>query len=109
MLNKEQSPMAVLIETPVAEFLSYVANLSLGELKSVSNFLKMEYERTNAMRQSLLIALENAPKKDVKQIDKTVQDLMVIVQLIEDRVIMLAELEKERALYGIDTHCLTKI
>ena len=98
MLNKEQSPMAVLIETPVAEFLSYVANLSLGELKSVSNFLKMEYERTNAMRQSLLIALENAPKKDVKQIDKTVQDLMVILQLIEDRVLILAELEKERSL-----------
>lgn len=98
MSKTDKSPMAVLIETPVAEFLDYVKNLSLGELKSIINFLKMEYERTNAMRQSLLIAMEKAPKKDIKQIDKTVQDLIIIQQLIEDRVLILVELENKRSL-----------
>lgn len=98
MTVKSQSPMAMLVETPVEEFLDYVKTISLGELKSVSNYLKMEYERVNAMRQSLLIANEKAPRKDKKEIDKTVQNLMVIMQLIEDRVLILAELEKERSL-----------
>lgn len=98
MTVKAQSPMAMLVETPVDEFLDYVKTISLGELKSVNNYLKMEYERINAMRQSLLIASEKAPKKDKKEIDNTVQNIMIIMQLIEDRVLILTELEKERAL-----------
>lgn len=97
-MKKPQSPTSMLIETPVQEFLDYVKTISLGQLKSVSNFLKMEYERVNAMRQSLLIALESAPKRDKKEIEQTINNLMIIQQLIEDRVLILAELEKERTL-----------
>ena len=100
MPKKQQSnsPMDVLLKTTPEEFAEYMNTVSLGELKSISNYLKMEYERSNAMRQSLLIAMENAPAKDKKQIDKTVQNLMIILQLIEDRVLILSELEKERVL-----------
>lgn len=100
MTTENKSPMTILIATPVQEFLDYVSNLSLGEVMSVNNFLKMEYERTNAMRQSLLLAMEKAPKKDHKQIDKTIQDLMVILQLIEDRVVILTEISKSRSIKG---------
>ena len=97
-MTQEKSATAMLVETPIEEFLDYVKTISLGELKSVSNYLKIEYERVNSARQGLLIASENAPKKDLKAIDETVQRLMVILQLIEDRVLILAELEKERSL-----------
>lgn len=98
MKTTEKTATAMLIETPVEDFLAYVKTISLGELKSVSNYLKMEYERVNSARQGLLIASEKAPRKDKKEIDNTVQQLMIILQLIEDRVVILAELEKERAL-----------
>lgn len=98
MLNTEQSPMAILLETPITEFLNYVSTLSLGELKSVSNFLKMEYERTNMIRKSLMDSLETAPEDKIEDFNKTLQDLMIIMQHIEDRVVILVELEKERVL-----------
>lgn len=98
MLNTEQSPMTILLETPITEFLNYVSTLSLGELKSVSNFLKMEYERTNMIRKSLMDSLETAPADKIEDFNKTLQDLMIIMQHIEDRVVILAELEKERVL-----------
>ena len=47
-----------------------------------------------------MIYADNAAttKMSEKAIDETVQRLMVILQLIEDRVLILAELEKERSL-----------
>lgn len=89
--------MDMLLKMPIDDFVEYVKTKDLGFKKSLSNLLALQYEQANKVRHSLVTTWNKTKEKqgsfsDEKELEKTVGDLFVVLQLLEDRFCVVKEL-----------------
>lgn len=77
-----------IIQLKPEEFAEFLSEQNLGYLSSVKNFIQMYYEQVNVTKDSILALVhkgENMPKQDKEQAQKTLNDLYIVMQLLEDK------------------------
>lgn len=89
--------MDMLLKMTPETYIETMKNQPLGFKTSLLNLLKAQYEQCNFLKENLVTVLEkdSVPEGDRKDIEKTLRDLYISMQLIEDRHNILDILIKE--------------
>lgn len=99
MKNTELSIDMLLKMTPEV-FRDIVKSQPLGFNSSLSNLLKAQYSQCNLAKESLKELMTNEavpmPTEDVERTTKTINDLYICMQLLEDRHTILTEVIKSQ-------------
>lgn len=82
-----QVTMDMLLRMKPDLFLEFIKSQPMGFNLSLRNILKAQFEQCNATKDALLhlLAQGRVPQQDKEDINKTVKDLYISMQLIEDR------------------------
>lgn len=89
-----QSLTNLIVSKPVEVFTEEAKELSLDELKSLTNHLKVEFERVSKMKDAMLLL----PQDKLAEHENVLANLYLCLQLIEDRVSILLEIEDSRTI-----------
>ncbi len=89
-----QSLTNLLISKPVEVFTEESKQLTLDEVKSLINHLKVEFERVSKMKDAMLLL----PQDKLAENENVLANLYLCMQLIEDRVNVLMEIEDSRTI-----------
>ena len=89
-----QSLTNLLISKPVEVFTEESKQLTLDEVKSLINHLKVEFERVSKMKDAMLLL----PQDNLAENENVLANLYLCMQLIEDRVNVLMEIEDSRTI-----------
>lgn len=90
-MKNSKSLTSFLVEKPIEEFIKESKDLTLDEIQTMSNHLKAEYERVKRTKDALL-------QLSPEQCEEVLKNIYVLMQLMEDRVLVLQEIESERSI-----------
>ena len=96
-IQETELTMDMILTMTPEEFRDTVKAQPLGFNKSLLNLLKAQYEQCNISKESLSAVVEKAevPTEDMQEYERTIHNLYVCMQLIEDRHTILDLLIKE--------------
>lgn len=86
--------MNMILQATPEDFRDLMINQTLGVRSSLQNILQAQYEQCKMVKDALLeLKRQNkVPKEDLGETNKSIEDLYVCMQLIEDRYNILKEI-----------------
>ena len=75
-----------LIEMPIEEAINFLKGFTLGQLKSISNGVKLKYSEVELIKDQILNfkQLEETTKEDLEKANEVAENLYIALQRIED-------------------------
>lgn len=95
-----------LLETPIEKCVEVFKDMPKGELTNLQQLIKLQYEQVNQVKSGLLMTIQfnnlsyqerkdrgirKMTEQELKETQKSIQDLYTVLQLIEDRFLVLQE------------------
>lgn len=78
--------LSPLIDAPIEKSVELLNTLTLGQLQSFSNAVKLKYSEVEVVKEQMLafVQLENVPQEDLDKANEILENLYKALQKIED-------------------------
>ena len=87
-----------LIDSPIEDTINFLSGFTLGQLKSISNGVKLKYSEVEPVKDQILNfkQLKEVSKEDLEKANVVAENLYIALQKIEDINNVIEELIKVR-------------
>ena len=87
-----------LIDSPIEDTINFLSGFTLGQLKSISNGVKLKYSEVELVKDQILNfkQLKEVTKEDLEKANVVAENLYIALQKIEDINNVIEELIKVR-------------